>query len=39
MSPKSVQRFWDDDMHKKKPAARRVSTFERDAAAATKAFP
>ncbi|UVK52556.1 hypothetical protein DBIPINDM_005952 [Mesorhizobium sp. AR02] len=25
MSPKSVQRFWDNDMHKQQPKARRVN--------------
>ncbi|WP_156943505.1 hypothetical protein M728_000198 [Ensifer sp. WSM1721] len=31
MSPKNVQRFWDNDMRKKGPKARRMNSIERDA--------
>jgi hypothetical protein len=31
MSPKSAQRFWDNDMHKTELEARRVNPVKRDA--------
>jgi hypothetical protein len=31
MSPRSAQRFWDNDMHRDKDLARRLDPFQRDA--------